>query len=268
MNNERRRGFLRVSDHQAQELERWAYPDYSDEGNGHADNAINYQPPPVVEAFELEEEEPGPAPMTAADLEAMQQSAYEEGIEQGRQAGHAEGFKTGHAEGQEAGRAEGQAQGLSQGLAQADAQISAQVDHLAAVAEKLLAPIAQVDREVEEQVMQLALGLAKELIRVEVKTNPQVILNTIREVVATLPVANREVQMHLHPDDIALVKQHFSEEDLAERQWKLFAEPSLNRGDVQVNSQETSVDYFIEDRIQHSLTMFAAMNNAPAEPTS
>ena len=261
MSDERRRGFYRVSDHQAQELERWAYPDYSEERPEQSDNAFNYQPRPVIEEFEPEEEA-GPPPLTAADLEAMQQSAYDEGVEQGRQAGHSEGFKTGHAEGLESGLVEGKEQGLQQGLEQAQQQITEQVNHLASVAEKLLAPIAQVDRDVEEQVMQLALGLAKELIRVEVKTNPQVILNTIREVVATLPVANRDITMNLHPEDVALVKQNFTDDDLLERKWKLIAEPSLNRGDLQLSSHDTSVDYFIEDRIRHSLTSFEAVNSS------
>ncbi|WP_434144762.1 FliH/SctL family protein [Photobacterium leiognathi] len=97
------------------------------------------------------------------------------------------------------------------------------------------------------------------------KTNPQVILNTIREVVATLPVANREITMHLHPEDIALVKQNFTDEDLQERKWKLISEPGLNRGDLQVNSQDTSVDYFIDERIRHSLTTFEAMNSSVRE---
>ncbi|GAA03517.1 flagellar assembly protein FliH [Photobacterium leiognathi] len=264
MSDERRRGFFRASDHQAQELERWAYPDYSEDRPEYTENAFNYQPQPIIEEFEPEEE-PGPPPLTAADLEAMQQSAYEEGLEQGKQAGHADGFKAGHAEGLAAGNAEGLEQGLQQGLVQAQQQITEQVNHLATVAEKLLTPINQVDREVEDQVMQLALGLAKELIRVEVKTNPQVILNTIREVVATLPVANREITMHLHPEDIALVKENFTDEDLHERKWKLISEPGLNRGDLQVNSQDTSVDYFIDERIRHSLTTFEAMNSSVRE---
>ncbi len=98
MSTDRRRGFLRVSEHQAQELERWAYPDYADEQVVPLDNAISYDPQWQPELLE-EEEEQGPPPLTAADLEDIRHSAYEEGLAEGRAAGHAEGVETGKAEG-------------------------------------------------------------------------------------------------------------------------------------------------------------------------
>ncbi len=90
-------------------------------------------------------------------------------------------------------------------------------------------------------------SLTRELIRVEVQTNPQVILNTIREVIGALPIAGRQTQLSLHPDDLALVKQAYGEDNLAERHWTLQAEPALNRGDLQVHSGDSCVDYYIED---------------------
>lgn len=271
MNNERRRGFMRVSEHQAQELERWAYPDYSNEGNNESENAFNYDHQYHLDQQQLElepEPEPPPPPLTAAELEAMQQSAYDEGVEQGRQAGHSEGFSQGHAEGITAGHAEGLAQGLQQGLEQGQTQIDQQVALLTAVMDKFSDPIAKVDSEVEQQLLLLVNGLTKALIRVEVKTNPQVLLNTLREVVATLPIADREIKMHLHPEDVALVNASFDEVDLQQRKWSLIAEPSLQRGDLQLECGSSSVDYLIDDRIQHSLTTFNDLNSNLQEPTA
>ncbi|MCD9493642.1 flagellar assembly protein FliH [Photobacterium carnosum] len=270
MSNERRRGFMRVSEHQAQEIERWAYPDYSQDGDRELENALNYDHQYYLEQQQPEPEhelEPVPAPLTAAELEAMQQSAYDEGVEQGRQAGHSEGLSQGHAEGVTAGHDEGLAQGLQQGLEQAQAQIDQQVALLVAVMDKFTDPIAKVDSEVEQQLLLLVNGLTKALIRVEVKTNPQVLLNTVREVVATLPIAEREIKMHLHPEDVALIHASFDEADLQQRKWSLIAEPSLQRGDLQLACGSSSVDYLIDDRIQHSLTMFNELNSNLKEPS-
>ncbi|PSU91329.1 flagellar assembly protein FliH [Photobacterium kishitanii] len=269
MSNERRRGFMRVSEHQAQELERWAYPDYSNDEH-ESENAFNYDHQYYLDQQQRQPEpepEPPPPPLTAAELEAMQQSAYDEGVDQGRQAGHSEGFSQGHAEGITAGHAEGLAQGLQQGLEQAQAQIDQQVALLTAVMDKFADPIAQVDTDVEQQLLLLVNGLTKALIRVEVKTNPQVLLNTLREVVATLPIAEREIKMHLHPEDVALVNASFDEADLQQRKWSLVAEPSLQRGDLQLECGSSSVDYLIDDRIQHSLTTFNDLNSSLQEPT-
>lgn len=263
MTNERRRGFLRVSEHQAQELERWAYPDYSQQREAPSDNALNYDPSWQSEELE-EEEEQGPPPLTASDLEDIRQSAYDEGVAEGKAAGHAEGFEAGKAEGLETGLVEGREQGLEQGLEQGQTQISEQVSHLMQLIEQLATPLQQIDTDVENQVLNLVTSLTRELIRVEVQTNPQVILNTIREVIATLPIAERQTKLSLHPDDLDVVRKAYGEDDLTERKWSLQAEPSLSRGDLQVKSQDSTVDYFIEDRIRHLLQQFSGANSQPS----
>lgn len=103
-------------------------------------------------------------------------------------------------------------------------------------------------------------SLAKELIRVEVQTNPQVILQTVREVIAELPMAGRTITLQLHPDDLAIVRDAYNEDDLADRQWKLQAEPAMNRGDLHVQSGDSNVDFFMDDRIRQLLEQFQGVN--------
>ncbi|MGR2768055.1 flagellar assembly protein FliH [Photobacterium ganghwense] len=260
MSTDRRRGFLRVSEHQAQELERWAYPDYSDEQSSMAENALNYDPQWHVEPLELEEEEQGPPPLTAADLEAIRQSAYEEGLLEGREAGHAEGFALGQTEGLEQGKQQGLEQGLAEGLAQGEARIQEQVGLLTQLMDKLSTPLAQVDNDVEQQLLRLVTGLTRELIQVELNTNSQVILQTLREGIAALPIANQTVIIQLHPDDATVIKEAYGEASLAERQWQLQAEPALNRGDLVVQAGDSTVEFPVQERIRHLLTQFIVVN--------
>ncbi|GHA47491.1 flagellar assembly protein FliH [Photobacterium aphoticum] len=258
MSTDRRRGFLRVTEHQAQELERWAYPDYSEEREFGADNALNYRHDwhePV-----LEEEEPGPPPLTAADLDAIRESAYEEGQTEGREAGYQDGFAQGQVEGLEQGTAQGLEQGLAQGLEQGQQQIDTQVGHLTQLIEQLATPLKQVDNAVEQELLRLVTGLTRELIQVELKTNPTVILQTLRESIATLPMAGQIVTIQLHPDDLAVVKDAYGEENLAERQWRLQAEPALQRGDLQLQAGDSTVDYQMEHRIRDLLNGFIGRN--------
>lgn len=259
---DRRRGFLRVSEHQAQELERWAYPDYSPEHEGITENALNYDPEWQVEPLD---EEPELPPLTAADLDDIRHSAYEEGIAEGRAAGHSEGFEQGMQQGMEQGLQQGLeqglAQGLEQGLEQGKGQIDEQVGHLSQLIEKLATPLQQVDDAVEQQLVFLATSLARELIQVELKTNPQVILQTLREGIAALPMAGQQTTVQLHPEDLELIKQAYGEESLAERRWTLQAEPAMNRGDLFVESGNSTVDYQMETRLRHLLEQFVGLNS-------
>ena len=267
---DRRRGFLRVSEHQAQELERWAYPDYSPEHEGITENALNYDPEWQVEPLD---EEPELPPLTAADLDDIRHSAYEEGIAEGRTAGHSEGFEQGMQQGMEQGLQQGLeqglAQGLEQGLEQGKGQIDEQVGHLTQLIEKLATPLQQVDDAVEQQLVFLATSLARELIQVELKTNPQVILQTLREGIAALPMAGQQTTIQLHPEDLDLIKQAYGEENLAERRWTLQAEPAMNRGDLFVESGNSTVDYQMETRLRHLLEQFVGLNSqSQPQPSS
>ena len=259
---DRRRGFLRVSEHQAQELERWAYPDYSTEQEGVAENALNYDPEWQVEPLD---EEPELPPLTAADLDDIRHSAYEEGIAEGRTAGHSEGLEKGLQQGMEQGLAQGLeqglAQGLEQGLEQGQGQIDEKVGHLTQLIEKLATPLQQIDDAVEQQLVLLATSLARELIQVELKTNPQVILQTLREGIAALPMAGQQTTIQLHPEDLDIIKQAYGAEDLAQRHWTLQAEPAMNRGDLFVESGNSTVDYQMETRLRYLLEQFVGLNS-------
>lgn len=259
MSTDRRRGFMRVSEHQAQELERWAFPDYAEEQLAPRDNAISFDPQWEPEPLEPEEE-PGPPPLTAADLDEIRQSAYEEGLSEGRTAGHSEGYELGKQEGLDAGLIEGREQGHAEGLQQGQAEIATHVAALVKLAEQFATPLQQLDSEVEKQLVEMATSLAKELIRVEVQTNPQVILQTVREVIAELPMADRTVTLQVHPEDLEIIRDAYSDDDLEDRQWKLQAEPAMNRGDLHVQAGDSSVGFFMDDRIRQLLQQFQGVN--------
>ncbi|WP_423807274.1 flagellar assembly protein FliH [Photobacterium damselae] len=267
MDNDRRRGFVRINSDQAEVLERWCFPDYSDELPHQHDNALNYELQRQVPEPEPHHapEENSPPPLTAADLDEIHQSAYDDGFAEGRKAGYDEGFSQGQQDGQQLGQQQGVEQGLAQGLEQAQTHIATQVDALALVMDNLATPIAVMNEEVRAQVLQLAISLTRELIRVEVQTNSQVILQTINDVIASLPVVERETHIALNPEDHQQVLEAYGSENLAERKWILTIEPALQRGDVQVRAGDASVDYRMEQRIRHLLQQFVGNNNLDQE---
>src|ERR1035441_1832516 len=107
---------------------------------------------------------------------------------------HKEAFEQGLAEGREAGRAE----------------VRAQVERLAGMFYDLAKPFEALDAEVERELLTLAMTLARQIVRRELKADPTQIIGIIREAIAALPVAAREVRVHLHPEDAAVVRQHLA----------------------------------------------------------
>ena len=145
---------------------------------------------------------------------------------------HKEAFEQGLAEGREAGRAE----------------VKAQVERLAGMFYDLAKPFEVLDEEVERELLTLAMALARQIVRRELKTDPTQIIGVIREAIAALPVAIRDVRVHLHPEDAAVVKQHLAPTE-NERAWTIIEDPVMARGGCQIATATSRIDARLETRL-------------------
>jgi flagellar assembly protein FliH len=145
---------------------------------------------------------------------------------------HKEAFQQGLEEGRQAGRAE----------------IRAQVDRLAGMFHDLAKPFEVLDADVERELLTLAMALARQIVRRELKTDPTQIIGIIREAIAALPVAAREVRVHLHPEDAAVVRDHLAPTE-SERAWTMIEDPVMARGGCQITTSTSRVDARLETRL-------------------
>ncbi len=157
---------------------------------------------------------------TVGGLVDLQAAAYEEAFEQGL------------AEGREAGRAE----------------VRAQVERLAGMFYDLAKPFEELDTEVERELLTLAMALARQIVRRELKADPTQIIGIIREAIGALPVAARDVRVHLHPEDAAVVRQNLAPTE-SERAWQIIEDPVMARGGCQVTTATSRVDSRLETRL-------------------
>ncbi|MEO5343030.1 MAG: flagellar assembly protein FliH [Gammaproteobacteria bacterium SHHR-1] len=176
---------------------------------------------------------------TAEDIEAIRQSAQEEG--------YAEGFAKGQAEGQTEGHEEGYQKGQREGLEEARQDMQRRLTRLDELAADLEAPLDQLDEEVEESLISLALAVARQLIRREIRTDPAQIVGVVREALGALPANSRKVRIHLHPDDARLVEEAYQQMG-SEHEWRIEQDPSLSPGGCLVTSQTSRIDASLERR--------------------
>lgn len=163
---------------------------------------------------------------------APQQMATVGGLVDLQAEAHKEAFEQGLAEGREAGRAE----------------IRAQVERLSGMFYDLAKPFEVLDAEVERELLTLAMALARQIVRRELKADPTQIIGIIREAIAALPVAAREVRVHLHPEDAAVVRQHLAPTE-SERAWVIVEDPVMARGGCQITTATSRIDARLETRL-------------------
>ena len=245
-------------------LQHWQTPDLTQQrqpDNGRT-NVFNKSlqpkaPEPLSEAEALTVK-----PLTADDIEQIRQAAYDEGHAEGKDEGFSKGYTEGREQGAEDGMAQGLAEGKKLGLAQGETELTERLAQLTALIEQLQKPLASIDHQVEQQLLQLSLAMAQAVIAVEVKTNPQVILQALTEATAALPLGQSPCRIKLNPADMATVEQCYGKDNLTERGWQLQAEPAVAQGGCVLDTERSSVDRTVSQRLQSSLEHFIQLQHS------
>lgn len=248
------------------EFENWVLPDIEESVPSEAQEKTLFgKPADWYRSDKSVTEEPpaeeAPQPLTLDDIEMIRQSAYEDGFQEGKDAGFTQGLEEGRADGQQQGLQQGIEEGKQQGLGEGKVLIDQQVANWQSIIERLHNPLQKLDENVEYQLIHLATSLAEQITRCEVQSDPKIILQALKLATDALPVSEQTIKILLHPDDLKFVQDAYSPEVCLQRGWDLQAEPALARGDCQIKSQASSVDYTFSSRIEQVLKTFFKENH-------
>lgn len=172
----------------------------------------------ILRREDLSGVEPWPAPQVQGATAQPADPRTEQNPDQVRARveaeGHAQGYQRGHAEGLAAGRA----------------QAEREVDGLRAILAALATPLNRLDQATEESLAALALEVARQVLRHEVRTQPEQILVVMRQALAAFPLRGGAPWVRLHPEDVALIRALTPEIESAGV--SLLADDTLERGDL------------------------------------
>ena len=157
--------------------------------------------------------------LTAGRLEELQREAYDEA------------YQKGYAEGVESGKAEA----------------AERTERLNELLRALARPFDELDEAVEKALVELAMNVARQLFRREIKLNPTHVIGVVREAVQCLPVASRNVSVHLHPDDASLIRETLTPAE-GEPAWQVVEDPLMSRGGCRISTDNSRIDASAETR--------------------
>lgn len=146
---------------------------------------------------------------------------------------------------------EAYAKGLAAGTAAGETEIRkrlAEVQNIESIFTALARPLAQIDQEVEEQLTALAFAIAKQVIRRELRIDPSQVIAVVRDTVGLLPLSQRGIRVHLHPQDAALMRERLAEPH-SEQAWSIVEDPMMSRGGCRVSTDTAQIDARLETRI-------------------
>lgn len=152
-------------------------------------------------------------------------------------------------------REQSEARGYEAGMAKAQAEmkdritrLDAQIKRMDALLQFVSRPLQSLDDEVENMLLQLALTVGKQLARRELMVDPTQVIAIIRESLAELPASAREIRVHLHPEDAAIVRERLAAPS-HERAWSIVEDPTMSRGGCVVRTDNSQIDARLDSRI-------------------
>lgn len=162
---------------------------------------------------------------TAGDLERLQQQTIDEASKKGYEDGYAKGLKA------------------------SEGKVAQQVRALASVVKSLAKPFEEFDERIEQELAALAIQIAKQLVRREIKADAGHVIGVVKEALAALPSSSQNIKLFLHPKDAALVVSALSLEGMDESRWSIIEDPVVSRGGCRVATDVSTIDATVENRL-------------------
>jgi flagellar assembly protein FliH len=184
-------------------------------------------------AFDITTEEVAVIPAvilpTAAEIEQIQEQAQEEG------------YQAGYAEGAQSARNEEQ-------IARAEAQTARdETQRLAGLIEALDKELQQVDKQVAQDLLDLSMEIAKQILLQALKVKPELLLGIVSDAISELPHFSQHAHLILHPADAELVRGKMGEQ-LDHTGWKIFEDAKMERGGCRVETAHSQIDASLATR--------------------
>lgn len=154
------------------------------------------------------------------DLDQLRQNAFDQGYNDGHRAG----------------------------LAQATEETAARFAALEQLLTSVSRPLADIDEQVLAQLAQLAGRIARQLVKRELRTEPETIMALVRDSVAILGSSNDKIRIHLHPDDARIIHS-LTHSATEQNRWDIVEDPLVAHGDCKVGSLDSIVSGDLHTRI-------------------
>ena len=168
----------------------------------------------------LEMGPPAPPPFrfpTQEELEAIHEQARLAGYEEGHAAGHADALALGKIES------------------------AKELEHLREIAATFGTALHDADQLIANDVLELALQLARGMLKQALQVKPELILPIVREAIEYLPVLQQPALLMLHPDDAQVVREGIGEE-LEKGGWRVIEDAQVGRGGCKIDTASNQID--------------------------
>ena len=142
-------------------------------------------------------------------------------------------------------REEARQEGYNAGYAAGQVAAQEEASRLAHAAASLDEALAEFDQQVADELLALAMEIARQVVRDEISARPDVIVKVVHEALSQLP--HQHATIFLHPDDASLVRS-YAGDALTHAGHRLLEDARLSPGDCILESGSSQSDATLATR--------------------
>ncbi len=214
------------------------------------DETESFPAPETIAEQTAPPEQQATVAMSMQDLQKSRQEGYDDGYRTGLEAGRIQGVKEGNEQGLKQGIEEGYIQGQDKGYRDG---LNAGEEELQKVLRNLDLNLKNIQQYYKTRKEELSYWLtalieevSRQVIRTELKLQPEMILNIVRETLTHLPDENSQLTIHMHPEDVAQLRK--ARADFSNT-WTLLEDDQVAQGDCRVLTENAEASASIEERL-------------------
>jgi flagellar assembly protein FliH len=135
----------------------------------------------------------------------------------------------------------GMQEGFSVGMAKAKEYAAKDHAQFLSIASAFENALEMADQKVEEDILGLALDIAKLMLKTKIEADPEVILPVVRDAIHYLPNVQKPARIIVHHEDARILRDQLAEE-LSDKVWQIQEDSSMERGGCLVETGENQID--------------------------
>jgi flagellar assembly protein FliH len=196
-------------------------------------------------------------PLTADELEAIRQEAYNEGLQQGLEEGREKGEKLGHetglAQGLKAGHEEGRKEGYDVGKVEGEVEAKGRAEiqrnnlqtQLHGFMQALNATMLSQQEEVEKILPDVIEHLAKAVVTEELSQGSEHIVHLVKQAIAALPVKLKDFTIEINHNDFSFIETALEQKQFSAN---LQSNEIVEAGGCLIHSEKSLIDFTLSNR--------------------
>ncbi len=154
--------------------------------------------------------------------------------------------------------------GFSKGLEDAESELSSSIGLVKNILDQLSVPVAQIDQEMKELLVRLAIVVAKQILNIEISRDPGHLMKFIEQGVSILPESPMTIYIHLNPRDASRINDMLKSEH--KKSWAIVEDESVEAGGCKLFSENSSVDLTLESQLARIATKFFDLDSDDEGP--